>query len=59
MSEVVDSSLEWTLAFEPDIEAEEELADEKERIDKALITDDTIKKCRIIASVRSVEYGEI
>ncbi|PMD22221.1 hypothetical protein NA56DRAFT_748013 [Hyaloscypha hepaticicola] len=59
MSEAGDSSLEWTLAFEPDEDGEEELAPEEEPIDKALITDDTIRKCRIIASVRSIEYGEI
>jgi hypothetical protein len=59
MSGVGDSSLEWTLAFEPDEDTEEELAGEEEPIGKALITDDTIRKCRIIASVRSIEYGEI
>jgi hypothetical protein len=59
MSEVGDSFLEWTLAFEPDEDAEEELADEEEPIDKALITDNTIRKCRIIASIRSIEYGGI
>jgi hypothetical protein len=59
MSEDGGSSLEWTLAFEPDEDAEEELAEEEEPIDKALITDNTIRKCRIIASVRSIEYGDI
>lgn len=59
MSVVSESSLEWMLAFEPNEDAEEELADEDEPIVKALITDETIRKCRIIASVRSIEYGEI
>jgi hypothetical protein len=43
MNEVGDSFLEWTLAFEPDEDGEEELADEEEPIDKALITDNTIR----------------
>src|SRR6266487_5803703 len=58
MSEVDDSSLEWVLTFEPDEDAEEELADDEEPVDKALVTDETIRKCRIVASVQSVEYGE-
>ncbi|KAH7322025.1 hypothetical protein BKA65DRAFT_92278 [Rhexocercosporidium sp. MPI-PUGE-AT-0058] len=54
-----DSSLEWELAFEPDQDAEEELAGEEDgTVDKALITDETIRKCRILASVQSIEYGE-
>jgi len=59
MSLVNDTSREWELAFEPDIEAEEELAAEADgKVDKALITDETIRKCRILASVQSIEYGE-
>jgi hypothetical protein len=51
-------SFEFT--FEPDIYAEEELAAETGYvIDKTLITDIEIKKCRIIASVCTVEYGTI
>lgn len=49
---------ELELAFEPDQFAEEEL-DEVEDINKALISDATIRKCRFIASVRCVEYGKI
>lgn len=59
MSVVDESSLDWNLAFEPDEDAEEELADEPEPIDKALITDETIRKCRIIAAIRCIEYGTI
>ena len=49
---------EHELLFEPDQFAEEEL-DESEEINKALITDATVRKCRFIASVRCVEYGKI
>ncbi|EON69910.1 hypothetical protein W97_09174 [Coniosporium apollinis CBS 100218] len=54
-----ESVLDWDLTFTADEDAEEELADEPEPINKALITDETIKQCRIIASVRCVEYGMI
>lgn len=46
------------LVFEPDQFAEEEL-DDAEEVNKALISDATIRKCRFIASVRCVEYGKI
>jgi hypothetical protein len=46
------------LVFEPDQFAEEEL-DDVEDINKALISDATVRKCRFIASVRCVEYGKI
>ena len=59
MSEVDNSSLEWTLVFEPDADAEEELANEEETVDEVLITDETIRQCRIIASLRTIEYGEV
>lgn len=59
MSVVNESSLDWNLAFKPDEDAEEELADEPEPIDKALITDETIRKCRIIAAIRCIEYGAV
>ena len=59
MSVVDESSLNWNLAFELDEDAEEELADDPEPIVKALITDETISKCRIIAAIRCIEYGTV
>jgi hypothetical protein len=59
MSLIDESGLDWSLSFEPDEDAEEELADEPEPIDKALVTDETIRKCRIIAAVHCIEYGTV
>jgi hypothetical protein len=44
------------LPFEPDVIAEEELADGDE-INKQLISDETIRQCRLLTSLRSAEYG--
>lgn len=46
------------LFFEPDYYAEEEL-DDSRLINKDLISDITARKCRMIVSVRCVEYGKI
>jgi hypothetical protein len=54
----LDPELDLDLPFEPDEIAEEELADE-EPIDKALISDETVRQCRFISSIRCVEYGMI
>jgi len=61
MSESTNTGLESTLTFEPDEDAEEELDGEKgvEKIDKALITDETIRKCRILVATRCIEYGTV
>ncbi|RAK77206.1 uncharacterized protein BO72DRAFT_447986 [Aspergillus fijiensis CBS 313.89] len=48
----------YELVFEPDHYAEEEL-DDPEPINKDLISDTTVRDCRVIASVRCVEYGKI
>ena len=47
--------------FEPDEFAEQELGDipPSQRIDKNLITDVTIRKCRLVVSVVAVEYGTV
>lgn len=53
----------WDLEFEPDEDAEEELSGPQvglvaqEHVDPALITDETVRKCRILAAVRCNEYG--
>jgi hypothetical protein len=49
----------FDFAFEPDVYAEEELSEipEAQYIDKSLITDINIKKCRLIVSLCSIEYG--
>jgi hypothetical protein len=45
------------LPFEPDVIAEDELADEDEEINNRLISDETIRQCRLLISLRSAEYG--
>ena len=45
--------------FEPDILAEEELADEDEPINRQLISDETVRRCRLLTSLNSVEYGTV
>jgi len=57
MSDEAVSLLSFDVPFEPDIIAEEELADEDEQINKQLISDITIRRCRLLISLRSVEYG--
>jgi hypothetical protein len=60
----------WDLKFQPDEDAEEELAPpldfdfdpstgKTEYVDPALITDETVKKCRVLAAVHCIEYGTI
>jgi hypothetical protein len=49
----------FDFTLEPDEFAEEELASETEYIDKSLITDIIIKKCRFIASLCTIEYGDV
>ncbi|GIC92360.1 uncharacterized protein Aud_008826 [Aspergillus udagawae] len=48
----------YEFSFEPDHYAEEEL-DDSEPINRDLISDTTARNCRMIASVRCVEYGKI
>ncbi len=57
-----DNELELELQFEPDNDAEEELAEEEapgEHVDSALITDVKIKQCRLLAIIQCVEYGTV
>jgi hypothetical protein len=55
------NGLNFDLNFEPDVAAEEELAeeDEGEFVDPALITDREICKCRLLAAIQCVEYGTV
>lgn len=58
----MDNDNTWDLEFEPDEDAEEELGENlnvslHEYVDRALITDETVRKCRILAAVGCSEYG--
>ncbi|KAM6520022.1 hypothetical protein FALCPG4_013579 [Fusarium falciforme] len=61
MDALTGNELKIDLKFQPDADAEEELAEEVEGefVDPALITDIEIKKCRLLATIQCVEYGTV
>jgi hypothetical protein len=57
MSSPAESDLDW-LDFEPDEALETRYpVGEDGPVDKNLITDATVKKCRVLATIRCIEYG--